>query len=112
MFAMKIKPKLPITLADWCRTARGSRSLRDFSDACGGLSIGLLSGIETGKLENPELRTVAAIAGASEGRCVPVCLMLTGGYNPLEERVGKLEENMKMALAMIDAINKKGEAKP
>jgi transcriptional regulator with XRE-family HTH domain len=55
-------------LAEWVNYARGTRGLRTFA-AQTELSIGHLSLLETGKLKNPELKTLAKIARASEGRC-------------------------------------------
>jgi transcriptional regulator with XRE-family HTH domain len=55
--------------ANWVRTARGPRSLREFSEVTG-CAVGQLSQLETGKSTNPEWSTILRIAEHSEGRCV------------------------------------------
>ena len=54
---------------EWVRTARGDRSLREFSDITG-CAVGQLSQFETGKSTNPEWATIVRIAEHSQGRCL------------------------------------------
>ena len=74
--------------SDWVRTARGPRSLREFSEVTG-CAVGQLSQLETGKSTNPEWSTILRIAEHSQGRCVMPKLELN---LPPAEPVAALEE--------------------